>query len=681
MSKNQIPIDTIDTQDGQIYRISFIDSTEFSATSHGEINKTDIYDLDSWQNEGRFIPIDGGLFSEKIFGNMSDYKCNCGIMGYSKTLSDQRKIKNSDPEQYLLRIISGEGEPINSHRIFAHYGSNCKICQQPIVPMSQRLKRWGHINLCTPVTHTWFLENKPRILPLILGIPFKDLIKIVYFESYIVTQSSTMSLSKLKILSHSEYEDLKFNMGNNFEAKTGTEALRDLLAEIDLQSLSNELKNRYIVTSSPKSMKELNNRIDIIEALIASNSNPVSMLLKNIPVLPPDLRIIYAIEDEKIVYNRINNDYIAVVGINNKIKRLMELEAPRIIINSEKIKLQLAVNNLFHSISDQLEIIDDEYLVQRNRRSNNSPEYKRTALRSSLNSFYHFYRENRYKWENKLFDYYIQKLRGLCLNVEEIDQDDVSCPQQEFIEKETSKNSSIVFLRDKDDLFKKVKNTVGMEFVYIAPGTFLMGSQGYRNALQHKVTLSQGFYLQTTPVTQGQWKLIMSGKRDNALLKFENDDFPINGVSWEQAKKFISKLNRKEKTDRYRLPTEAEWEFAERAGSDKNYSFGNSSKNLDKYAWYSANSGGKLHIVGKLEPNAWGLYDMQGNVREWCEDWYEDWYEDYPSDALIDPTGPSEGKDKVIRGGSCDSMAGHCKSGTRRYLFLLGGFRVAMNLE
>ena len=678
MSKNQTSWN-IDTNDGQIYRISLIDSIEFSATSHGEINKTDIFDQERLQKENSFIPIEGGLFCERIFGNISDYSCDCGIMGYSITHSEQRKNDNADPEKRLLRAIFGETNPIDTQRILAHHGSNCKICGQPIVPMSQRLKRWGHINLCTPVTHAWFLKNSSSNLSAILGIPVKDLIKIVYFDSYIVTQSKTMSLSKLRILSNPEYEDLKFNMGNNFEAKTGTEALKDLLAEIDLQSLSDEIKNRYIVTSSPKSKKELNNRIEIIEALISSKSKPERMLLKNIPVLPPDLRIIYSTQGGEVIYNTINNDYIEVIIRNNIVKKFIQDELPTVIINLEKKKLQIAVDNLFQSIEDQFEFIDDEYLVQRNRRLGNSPKYQGSNY--LWVSFNDFYRENRYKWENKLFDYYVQRLKGLCLNVEEIDQDNVLYPQQEFIEEETFTNSSSKFSKDKDDLFKKVTNRIGMEFVYIPPGTFLMGSQNEHNALQHKVTLTQGFYLQTTPVTQGQWKLMMTAKRDNAFLKFENDDFPINEVSWEQAQKFISKLNRKEKTDRYRLPTEAEWEYAERAGSNKNYSFGNSSKDLDRYAWYKANSGGKLHIVGKLEPNAWGLYDMQGNVSEWCADWYADSCEDYPPDGLIDPVGPSEGINKVLRGGCYFSEASFCRSCDRRnYILSAGGFRIAMNL-
>ena len=237
---------------------------------------------------------------------------------------------------------------------------------------------------------------------------------------------------------------------------------------------------------------------------------------------------------------------------------------------------------------------------------------------------------------------------------------------------------------------KKTTNSLGMEFVYIKPGTFMMGSPssepGRRSdEKQHQVTLTKGFYMQTTEVTQGQWRAIMG----NNPSHFKNcgDDCPVEKVSWNDAQGFIRKLNQKEGTDKYRLPTEAEWEYAARAGSTTVFANGGISElkcgydsNLDAMGWYCGNSGvtysgcydasrwggpkcAGTHPVAKKQPNAWGLYDMHGNVWEWCQDWYG---KNYPSGSVIDPTGRSSGSDRVNRGGSWLSDARGCRSANRR---------------
>jgi formylglycine-generating enzyme required for sulfatase activity len=197
-----------------------------------------------------------------------------------------------------------------------------------------------------------------------------------------------------------------------------------------------------------------------------------------------------------------------------------------------------------------------------------------------------------------------------------------------------------------------------MRFVYIKPGTFTMGSPPNESGrdedeIQHRVTLTKGFYMQTTEVTQAQWYDVMgtrpwSGK--NYLREDENS--PAVYVSWKDCQEFLKRLNQKDGGDTYRLPTEAEWEYACRAESKTRFCFGNSDKLLGDYAWYDKtawNVGQKYaHRVGDKKPNAWGLYDMHGNVWEWCEDWYGH----YPSGAVTDPAGPSSGSIRIIRGGS-----------------------------
>jgi formylglycine-generating enzyme required for sulfatase activity len=181
-------------------------------------------------------------------------------------------------------------------------------------------------------------------------------------------------------------------------------------------------------------------------------------------------------------------------------------------------------------------------------------------------------------------------------------------------------------------------NSIGIEFVFIPRGTFSMGTSD--------VTLSKGFLMATAPVTHSQWQKVMGNNPSH--FKENGNNCPVEQVSWKDAHQFIDKLNEMEQTKHYCLPTEAQWEYACRAGSTTQYCFGDDEKRLNDYAWYDKNSGGKTHPVKQKKPNAWGLYDIHGNVWEWCEDWYGD----YPIEPVTDPTGPASGAYRVIRGGS-----------------------------
>jgi len=186
-------------------------------------------------------------------------------------------------------------------------------------------------------------------------------------------------------------------------------------------------------------------------------------------------------------------------------------------------------------------------------------------------------------------------------------------------------------------------NSIGMKFVRIAPGTFLMGSDSgdEKNTKPvHEVTLTEGFYMQVTEVTQKQWQAFMG---DNPSA-FKGPDLPVEQVSWEDAQEFLKKLNATEKGANYRLPSEAEWEYAARAGQTGEL------PDLEAVAWSTTNSGKQTHPVGQKEANEWGLYDMLGNVWEWCADWYD--YDYYKKSPSVDPSGPSSGKNRVERGGS-----------------------------
>ena len=196
---------------------------------------------------------------------------------------------------------------------------------------------------------------------------------------------------------------------------------------------------------------------------------------------------------------------------------------------------------------------------------------------------------------------------------------------------------------------------MGAIFVLIPAGTFMMGSpedeigrMDYETL--HQVTISKPFYLQTTPITQKQWDVVM-GNNDS---EFKGENLPVDSESWNDVQEYIQKLNELAGGVRYRLPTEAEWEYACRAGSNGKYCFGDDETMLGEYAWYMTNSNKQTHPVGLKRPNAWGLYDMHGNVFEWCSDrcGAED-SESYIESPRDDPQGPSSGELRVCRGGNC----------------------------
>ena len=205
-------------------------------------------------------------------------------------------------------------------------------------------------------------------------------------------------------------------------------------------------------------------------------------------------------------------------------------------------------------------------------------------------------------------------------------------------------------------------NSIGMTFVLIPAGEFMMGSNDgdYDERPVHPVRLSRPFYLGKYEVTQGQWQAVM-GRNPSHFTGDPN--LPVEQVSWEEVQTFVRTLNAREGVTAYRLPTEAEWEYAARAGSTTTYSFGDKARKLGDYAWYGDNAEGRTHPVGQRKPNAWGLYDVHGNVWEWVQDWYGP----YDVDEVIDPQGPSGDSYRVYRGGGWGTFAGNCRSSERNF--------------
>lgn len=220
-------------------------------------------------------------------------------------------------------------------------------------------------------------------------------------------------------------------------------------------------------------------------------------------------------------------------------------------------------------------------------------------------------------------------------------------------------------MNDLGKILDTASNSIGMEFILIPPGTFRMGGDKKLEQAEdhetprHLVKISIAFFMGKYEVTQSQWSKIMN----NNPSEFKDGIRPVERVSWNDVQAFIQKLNTKEKTNKYRLPTEAEWEYAARAGSENSYSFGSDANKLDQYGWYRRNSAGETHPVGQLKPNAWGLFDMHGNVHEWCQDWFDrKYYSQSPSHA---PLGPSSGLAKVLRGGDWGSEDWYCRCSSR----------------
>jgi formylglycine-generating enzyme required for sulfatase activity len=243
---------------------------------------------------------------------------------------------------------------------------------------------------------------------------------------------------------------------------------------------------------------------------------------------------------------------------------------------------------------------------------------------------------------------------------------------------------------------KKLTNSIGMTLVRIEPGSFQMGTtkeqidqllrlfserkrEWFDNEQpQHPVQITRPFFLGTHPVTQGQYKAIMGSNPSDFK---GSDDLPVENVSWLDAVNFCNKMSEKDKrtpfyringTDvadvggnGYRLPSEAEWEYACRAGSATLFPFGDDVGKLGEHAWYSSNSQSKTHHVGQKSPNAWGLYDMLGNVWEWCADWYDEKYYASSPSVAVDPPGPPKASYRVIRGGSWLYFAWGCRPASR----------------
>ena len=275
--------------------------------SHGEVLKPETI------NYRTLKPEKDGLFCEKIFGPTKDWECHCG---------KYKKIRFK--------------------------GKVCERCGVEVTKAKVRRERMGHIALATPVSHIWYFKGVPSSMGLIIDLSPRQLEKVLYFASYIVTDPGTSNLMQNQILSETEYREAYEKYGDKFKAGMGAEAIKTLLERIDLEELSRELKEELDATQGQKKARIIK-RLEIVEAFRLSGNRPEWMIMTVIPVIPPELRPMVQLDGGRFATSDLNDLYRRVINRNNRLKRLLELGAPDIIIRNEKRMLQEAVDALINN--------------------------------------------------------------------------------------------------------------------------------------------------------------------------------------------------------------------------------------------------------------------------------------------------------------------------------------------
>ena len=300
--KQQVQIPAFD----QI-RISIASPDDIGSWSFGEIKKPETI------NYRTFKPERDGLFCARIFGPIKDYECLCG-----------------------------------KYKRMKYKGLICEKCGVEVTLAKVRRERMGHIQLAAPVAHIWFLKSLPSRIGLLLDMTLKDLERVLYFENYIVTEPGTTTLQEKQLLTEEAYNQAIEEYGqDSFTAGIGAEAIRDLLSAMDLPKLRDQLRQEIAEATTELKPKKLGKRLKVIEAFLESGNRPEWMVMTVIPVIPPELRPLVPLDGGRFATSDLNDLYRRVINRNNRLKRLMELRAPDIIIRNEKRMLQESVDALF----------------------------------------------------------------------------------------------------------------------------------------------------------------------------------------------------------------------------------------------------------------------------------------------------------------------------------------------
>ncbi len=274
--------------------------------SHGEVKKPETINYRTFRSERE------GLFCERIFGPTKDYECYCG-----------------------------------KYKRMKHEGIVCDRCGVEVTKSSVRRVRMGHIELATSLSHIWYFKGIPSRMGALLGLSQRQLEKVLYFEEYIITDPGMTKLAKKKLLTEEEYQYYRKKYGTSFKAGMGGEAIRKLLEEVDLATLAKEIKNNMRRTTSAQKRIKLAKRLKMVESFLTSGNRPEWLILEVLPVTPPDLRPLVPLDGGRFATSDLNDLYRRVINRNNRLKKLLKLRAPEVIVRNEKRMLQEALDALF----------------------------------------------------------------------------------------------------------------------------------------------------------------------------------------------------------------------------------------------------------------------------------------------------------------------------------------------
>ncbi|WWO96471.1 MAG: DNA-directed RNA polymerase subunit beta' [Candidatus Dasytiphilus stammeri] len=286
-------------------KISLASPDIIRSWSYGEVKKPETI------NYRTFKPEREGLFCARIFGPIKDYECLCG-----------------------------------KYKRLKHRGIICEKCGVEVTHTKVRRERMGHIELASPTAHIWFLKSLPSRIGLLLDMPLRDIERVLYFESYVIVEEGMTNLERRQLLTEEQYLDALEEFGDEFEAKMGAEAIQYLLKNLNVQQECQRLIEDFHSSSSENKRKKITKRINLLESFLKSGNKPEWMILTVLPVLPPDLRPLVPLEGGRFATSDLNDLYRRVINRNNRLKRLLELSAPDIIVRNEKRMLQEAVDAL-----------------------------------------------------------------------------------------------------------------------------------------------------------------------------------------------------------------------------------------------------------------------------------------------------------------------------------------------
>ncbi|HWB15591.1 MAG TPA: hypothetical protein VG538_04225, partial [Vicinamibacterales bacterium] len=294
------------TSDFDAIRISLASPEKIQSWSHGEVTKPETI------NYRTFKPERDGLFCAKIFGPITDWECLCG-----------------------------------KYKRMKHRGVICDKCGVEVTQAKVRRERLGHITLATPVSHVWFFKGLPSRIGHLLDISLRDLERVLYFEAYVVVDPGETELKQNQLLNEEAYRKAREEHQHRFKAQMGAEAIKELLKRVNVERLAVELRERMKTETSAQKKLKFAKRLKVVDSFRKSSNRPEWMILDVIPVIPPELRPLVPLDGGRFATSDLNDLYRRVINRNNRLKKLMELKAPDVIIRNEKRMLQEAVDALF----------------------------------------------------------------------------------------------------------------------------------------------------------------------------------------------------------------------------------------------------------------------------------------------------------------------------------------------